>query len=140
MRRCRAADLILHAGDVVAASVLEELRELGPLEAVYGNMDEPLLRETLPQRHVVDVDGVRIALVHIPGPRAGREARLAGWFPGCDAVVYGHTHIPAVEQHQGIWILNPGSPTERRKAPMRSMLELEIAAGTIRPTLIALGT
>ena len=56
-------------------------------------------------------------MVHIPGPRAGREARLVARFPGCDAVVYGHTHVPQVERFGGVWILNPGSPTERRRAP-----------------------
>jgi putative phosphoesterase len=140
VRRCEAADLILHAGDVVAASVLAELRELAPVEAVYGNMDEPALRETLPVRRVVEVDGARIGMVHIGGPRAGREARLAGWFPDCDAVVYGHTHVAQAEQSHGVWILNPGSPTERRKAPERSMLELKVEDGTIRPSLISLGT
>ena len=130
--------MILHLGDVVAASVLDELRELGRVEAVYGNMDEPGLQETLPQRHVVEIDGVRVGMTHIPGPRAGREARLAGWFPDCQAVVYGHTHVPQVEQYEGVWILNPGSPTERRSAPTHSMLELEIAGGHARPSLIAL--
>jgi putative phosphoesterase len=130
--------VILHLGDVVAASVLDELRELGRVEAVYGNMDEPGLQETLPQRHVVEIDGVRVGMTHIPGPRAGREARLAGWFPDCQAVVYGHTHVPQVEQYEGVWILNPGSPTERRSAPTHSMLELEIAGGHARPSLIAL--
>jgi uncharacterized protein len=120
--------------------VLAGFRELGRVEAVYGNMDEPLLRQTLPQRHVVEVGDARIGLVHIPGPRVGREARLARWFPGCDAVVYGHTHVPQVDRHDDVWILNPGSPTERRRAPRRSMLELEIEAGTVRPTLIALGS
>lgn len=140
LARCEAAALILHLGDVVAASAFDELRALGPpVEAVYGNMDEPALRESLPQRHVVEVEGVRVGMVHIPGPRAGREARLVGWFPGCDAVVYGHTHVPQVERHEGVWILNPGSPTERRKAPERSMLELEIEAGAIRPALISFG-
>jgi putative phosphoesterase len=137
VRRCDAADLILHAGDVVAASVLEELRELAPVEAVRGNMDEAALRESLPRRHVVELDCVRIGIVHTGGPRAGREVRLARWFPDCDAVVYGHTHVPQVEQHEGIWILNPGSPTERRRAPERSMLELEIEGRTIRPRLIS---
>jgi hypothetical protein len=119
--------------------VLDELRALGPVEAVYGNMDEPALRETLPQRHVVEVDGVRIGMVHVPGPREGREARLVGWFPGCRAVVYGHTHVRQVEKHEGVWTLNPGSPTERRSAPSRSMLELLIEGGELEPTLIPLG-
>jgi len=140
VRRCEAADLILHLGDVVAVSVLDELRALGPVEAVYGNMDEPALREMLPQRHVAEVDGVRIGLVHIAGPREGREARVRSWFPDCEAVVYGHTHVPQVEEHGGVWILNPGSPTERRRSPERSMLELEIGPAGIRPRLILLDT
>jgi uncharacterized protein len=140
VRRCEAAGLILHLGDVVAVSVLDELRALGPVEAVYGNMDEPALRELLPQRHVVEVGGVRIGLVHIAGPREGREARLRGWFPDCQAVVYGHTHIPQVEESEGVWILNPGSPTERRRSPERSMLELDIDGAWLRPRLILLGT
>jgi putative phosphoesterase len=57
-------------------------------------------------------------------------------FPGCDAVVYGHTHLPEVERHDGVWILNPGSPTERRRAPAHTMLVLEIDAGDIRPELV----
>ena len=131
--------MILHAGDVLAASVLDDLGALGPIEAVYGNMDEPALRESLPERRVVEVEGVRIAMVHIAGPRAGREERLVSWFPGCDAIVYGHTHVPQVTQHHGVWILNPGSPTERRSAPERSMLELTVEAGRIEPKLIPLG-
>jgi uncharacterized protein len=138
LRRCEAADLILHVGDFVAASVLDELRELGPVEAVYGNMDEPALREALPQRHVVEVGGVRIGMVHIAGPRVGREPRLAGWFPDCQAVLYGHTHVPQAERFDGVWILNPGSPTERRSAPSHSMLELEIDSREARPALIGL--
>jgi uncharacterized protein len=125
------AELILHAGDVVAASVLRELAELAPVEAVHGNMDEPALRAALPERRVVEVEAVRIGLVHIPGARAGREERLISWFPGCDAVVYGHTHLPQVERHRGVWILNPGSPTERRRAPRHSMLVLEIRRGAL---------
>ena len=68
----------------------------------------------------------------------GREARLAARFPGCAAVLYGHTHLPQVEQHGGAWILNPGSPTERRPAPARTMLELRIAGGRLVPELVEL--
>jgi uncharacterized protein len=138
LRELERADLILHGGDVVTASVLQELEALAPVEAVYGNMDEPALREALPERRVVEVEGARIGLVHIAGPSVGREERLSSWFPGCDAVIYGHTHVPQVEQHRGAWILNPGSPTERRRAPQRSMLVLEIAGTRLEPRLIAL--
>jgi uncharacterized protein len=127
VRELERADLILHAGDVVAAPVLRELEAFAPVEAVFGNMDEPALQETLPERRVVAVEGVRIGMVHVPGERPGREERLVSWFPGCDAVVYGHTHLPQLEQHRGVWILNPGSPTERRRAPHRSLIVLDIA-------------
>jgi putative phosphoesterase len=109
--------------------VLRELEACAPVEAVFGNIDEPALRAALPERRVVEVDGARIGLVHIAGPRAGRAERLVAWFPGCDAVVYGHTHLPQLEQHRGVWILNPGSPTERRRAPARSMVAVETAPG-----------
>jgi uncharacterized protein len=134
----READLILHGGDVVTAAGLDELRELGPpVEAVSGNMDEPALKAVLPKEHVAEVAGVRIGMAHVPGPRAGREERLRRRFPGCDAVVYGHTHVPQVERHEGVWILNPGSPTERRSAPGHSMLLLRIAGGALEPELVA---
>jgi putative phosphoesterase len=106
--------------------VLDELAALVPVEAVHGNMDEPALQAALPERRIVDVDGLRIGLVHIAGPRAGREERLVSWFPGCDAIVYGHTHLPQLERHGDVWIVNPGSPTERRRAPHRSMALLEV--------------
>jgi uncharacterized protein len=111
--------------------VLRELEALAPVEAVVGNMDEPALRAALPERRVVEVEGARIGLVHIAGARAGREERLVSWFPGCAAVVYGHTHIPQVDQHRGAWILNPGSPTERRRAPRHAMLVLEARRGAL---------
>jgi putative phosphoesterase len=141
VERLRAADLILHGGDVVGESFLEELRALGPpVEAVYGNMDEPALTASLPKERVLEVGAVRIGIVHIPGPRAGREARLLARFPGCDAILYGHTHVPQVEEHEGVWILNPGSPTERRSSPERTMLELEVVGRDLAPQLISLGS
>jgi uncharacterized protein len=118
--------------------VLDTLRELGPLEAVYGNMDSPELRAALPKERVVEAGGARIGMVHIPGPAAGRSARLAARFPGCDAVIYGHTHIPEVAREGSTLILNPGSPTERRKAPHRCMLLLDVSDGHIEPELVIL--
>ena len=140
VERLRAADLILHAGDLVSLSFLDELRALGPpVAAVYGNMDTPDLKLLLPKQHFIEAAGARIGMVHIAGPRAGRESRLTARFPDCTAVVYGHTHVPQLEQVAGVWVLNPGSPTERRRAPMRSMLELRIARGEIEPVLVDLG-
>jgi putative phosphoesterase len=141
VQRLRAADLILHGGDVTGHAFLEELLALGPpVEAVYGNMDEPALKASLPKEHIVEVGKVRIGMVHIPGPRAGREARLLARFPDCDAIVYGHTHVPQVERQDGVWILNPGSPTERRSSPERTMLELVVSGRKVAPTLVSLGT
>ena len=139
VRRLASADLILHAGDHSSLASLEALRALGPpVKTVYGNSDEPALRDVLPKELVVEAGGARLGLVHIPGPRAGREERLVRRFPGCDAVVYGHTHAPQVERHEGVWILNPGSPTEQRRAAAWTMLELRVARGKLVPTLIEL--
>ena len=133
-----AAAVILHAGDVTAAAVLAELGSYGPVEAVAGNMDDVELRAALPEERVVDVEGARIGMVHVPGPPVGREERLTRRFPGCAAVVYGHTHVPQVERHGGVWILNPGSPTERRRSPRHAMLVLDVSGGAIEPRLVDL--
>ena len=139
LRLLRASDLILHGGDFVTAEFLQELRALGPpVEGVYGNMDEPSLKEALPHERVVEVGEVRIGMVHIAGPRAGREARLAARFPDCGAVVYGHTHVPQVERFQHLWVLNPGSPTERRSAPSQAMLVLNLRGARVTPELVTL--
>lgn len=141
LERLRAADLIVHAGDLTGAAFLDELRALGPpVEAVHGNMDDPRVRAELPERRVVEVGEARIGVVHIPGPRAGRPERLAGWFPGCAAVVYGHTHVPELSRLGEVWILNPGSPTERRSSPARAMIELIVEAGNLAPTLFEFPT
>ena len=139
VERLESADLILHAGDLVARSFLEELARLGPpVEAVHGNMDEAELQQLLPKERVVEVGEARVGMTHVPGPRAGRASRLAARFPGCAAVVYGHTHLPQVERLGGVWILNPGSPTERRTAPARTMLELTVRGSEVVPRLVEL--
>jgi uncharacterized protein len=130
--------LILHAGDFVEAGILAELRALGPVEAVHGNMDEDELQQLLPRRRVVEVGEARIGMTHNPGQASGREERLAGWFGDCDAVVYGHTHQPQVTRHGDIWLLNPGSPTERRRAPTHTMLLLNVVGKAISPQLVDL--
>jgi putative phosphoesterase len=139
LERLRTADLILHAGDLTAETVLDELLAVGPpLRAVHGNMDDAALCARLPPALVLDLGGVRIGMTHDPGPRAGREGRLAARFPGCAAVVYGHTHLPQVSRAGDVWILNPGSPTERRRAAFHSMLALEVSDGLLEPELIRL--
>jgi uncharacterized protein len=132
------ADVVLHAGDVVAASVLDELLSIGPVEAVVGNMDDDALRATLPQRRIVEVEAVRIGMLHDAGPRLGREERLRAAFPGCAVIVYGHTHVPQLERRGDAWIVNPGSPTERRSAPTHSMALIRVSDGALEPRLVAL--
>jgi putative phosphoesterase len=118
----RSADLILHAGDIVTDEVLDELKALGPaVEAVHGNMDSVELREKLPAQKTIEVNGASLALVHDSGPAVGRLERLRRMFPGVDAVVFGHSHMPLHESREGFQIFNPGSPTERRRAPHRTM-------------------
>lgn len=128
------ASLALHVGDVTTSAALEDLRGLVRIEAVHGNMDEPDLKSSLPERAVVEAEGVRIGLVHDPGPPQGRHDRLVAWFPGCHVVAYGHTHLPEVTRHGAVWIVNPGSPTERRRAPGHSLAVLVDG----EPRLIAL--
>jgi uncharacterized protein len=122
----------------VEAGILAELRALGPLEAVHGNMDDDELRLLLPRRRVLEVGDARIGMTHDAGQASGRAERLVGWFEDCDAVVYGHTHQPEVTRHGDVWILNPGSPTERRRAPIHTMLLLDVAGRTISPELLDL--
>jgi putative phosphoesterase len=122
LRRCREAAAILHAGDLVDLAVLELLRGLGPpVHAIHGNVDGAALRAVLPERLEVEFEGVRIGMIHAPGPAASRLAALRAAFPRCDAVVFGHTHVPEHAQRDGFQIFNPGSPTERRRAPAHTM-------------------
>jgi putative phosphoesterase len=117
-----SADLILHAGDVTREAFLDELESLAPVVAVHGNVDEAALHERLPASRIVETEGLRIGMIHDAGPAAGRHERLLARFPSCDAVVYGHTHVPEVASVRGAWILNPGSPTERRRGPYRAII------------------
>jgi uncharacterized protein len=122
------AEALVHAGDFVACSVLEELEAVAPrIHAVHGNVDEPALRERLPEAVEVGLDGATIAVVHDAGPAKGRLARLRARFPEADAVVFGHSHLPLHEREGGFQIFNPGSPTERRRAPRASMGLLSVS-------------
>jgi hypothetical protein len=122
VERLRAAELILHAGDISTVGVLAELSALGPpVLAVHGNVDEPALVDALPAELEVELDGVRLAMTHDAGPAKGRVARLRKRFPRADAVVFGHSHIPLHEAGQGLQIFNPGSPTERRREPRHTI-------------------
>jgi putative phosphoesterase len=126
--RLRRADLIVHAGDFVARSVYEELVALGPpVVAVHGNQDDAQLRALLPEERVLEASGARIGLVHDAGPARGRLERMRRRFPGCGAVIFGHSHIPLREAaDDGFQIFNPGSPTDRRRQPEHTMGEARI--------------
>jgi uncharacterized protein len=138
--RLRAADLILHAGDLVGAEVLEDLTRIGPpVVAVHGNVDSDAVRAALPAQRVVEAGGTRIAMVHDAGPARGRVARLRRRFPGCDAVVFGHSHIPLLERaDDGFQIFNPGSPTDRRRQRAHTMGLAEAADGRVAFELVVL--
>ncbi len=139
LARLRSADAILHAGDFVATEVLDLLESLGPpVHAVHGNVDEPALRVRLPAVRLVEADGARIVMTHDGGPADGRLARLRARFPGVDAVVFGHSHLPLHEEDGGFHIFNPGSPTERRRAPRHTMGLATAQAGRLEFSLIQL--
>jgi putative phosphoesterase len=124
LEECRTADAIIHAGDFSGVSVLDQIEALGPpVAAVYGNVEEPGIRERLPEERLLEAAGATIAIVHNAGPAAGRLSRMQRRFPEADAVVFGHSHMPLHETDpaSGFQIFNPGSPTERRRAPRRSM-------------------
>ena len=140
VERMRAADAILHAGDLVALEVLELLESLGPpVHAVQGNVDDPEVRMRLPAVRVVDAEGARIVMTHDGGPADGRLGRLRRRFPDADAVVFGHSHLPLHETGEdGFQLFNPGSPTERRSAPEHTMGIATVEAGQLRFELVSL--
>jgi putative phosphoesterase len=139
LARLRAADAILHAGDLVGLEVLELLESLGPpVHAVHGNVDEPEVRMRLPAVRVVEAEGARIVMAHDGGPAARRLDRLRARFPDADAVVFGHSHLPLHEERDGFHIFNPGSPTERRRAPCHTMGVAAARGGRLRFGLVEL--
>lgn len=130
------AEVILHAGDVTEPEHLDQLREFAPVHAVLGNND-PELVGVLPERLVLDLAGVSVGMVHDSGAARGREARLRGWFPDAQVVVFGHSHIPwNAPGDAGQLLFNPGSPTERRRQPHRTLGILEIDDGHVRDARI----
>ncbi|MGA2928588.1 MAG: metallophosphoesterase family protein [Solirubrobacteraceae bacterium] len=139
IERLRAADLIVHAGDLVGMSVLRELRGYGEVVAVHGNVDDPDVRSMLPASAVVSAGWARIAVIHDAGPAAGRLERLRARFAGADAVVFGHSHAPLHERTaDGFQIFNPGSPTDRRRAPAHTIGIADVLADELRFELVPL--
>lgn len=128
-----AADIVVHAGDWVSVAALDALEERAArLIGVYGNNDGPALRARLPEVARVDLDGLRLAVVHETGPATGRERRCAARFPGTDVLVFGHSHIPwDTVAPGGLRLLNPGSPTDRRRQPYATFLTATVTSGVL---------
>jgi uncharacterized protein len=128
-----AADVVVHAGDWVSASIVDEVAARARrLVGVYGNNDGPAVRARLPEIARVDLAGVRVAVVHETGPASGRPARCERRFPDCDLLVFGHSHIPwDTTTPGGLRLVNPGSPTDRRRQPFHTYATLELADGVV---------
>jgi putative phosphoesterase len=132
-------DVVLHAGDVLDAPVLERLADVAaaggrrpPVHAVLGNNDHGLTR-LLPETLVLHLDGVTVGMVHDSGRTAGRAARMRRLFPTADVVVFGHSHAPVDEEGDGGQrLFNPGSPTQRRAQPRHTLGELVLAEGRVQ--------
>jgi uncharacterized protein len=133
----RDADLILHAGDVCTATVLNELAQYAPVTAVLGNNDGPDVAEwgAAPAAEL-DLDGFRVAMLHDSGPATGRLVRMRRAFPRADVVVFGHSHIPLDQSGYGLRIFNPGSPTDRRRQPHGTLGVLRVESGALAEATI----
>ncbi|HEU5084296.1 MAG TPA: metallophosphoesterase family protein [Acidimicrobiales bacterium] len=132
------ADAIWHAGDVVIPELLDELAGFGPVQAVLGNNDHELFG-LLPERIEETIEGVRVAMVHDSGATKGRERRMRRWFPDADLVIFGHSHQPVdAEGVDGQRLLNPGSPTQRRRAPSHTMAVVTLDGGRLDTEIVHL--
>ncbi|MFF9060634.1 metallophosphoesterase family protein [Streptomyces sp. NPDC014882] len=132
------ADVVVHAGDWVDTATLDLLeRRSRRLIGVYGNNDGPDLRARLPETAYADLGGLRLAVVHETGPARGREARCAARFPDADVLVFGHSHIPwDTVAPGGLRLLNPGSPTDRRRQPHCTYLTAAVDAGRLTDVVL----
>jgi uncharacterized protein len=131
------ADVILHAGDIMVVDVLRELEGFAPTHAVLGNNDDGELAGMLPETLTLDLARVRVAMIHDSGPTKGRPVRMRRLFPDADLVVYGHSHIPFDGAgHDGQWLHNPGSATERRAQPHHTIGVIDLDDGRIVRTEI----
>lgn len=135
----RRADLILHAGDVTRAHVLDELAAFAPVRVAMGNNDRDDVRAWGAEDEVrLELDGVRVAMLHDSGPRQGREARMRRRFPDADVVVFGHSHIPIDTEAGGLRLLNPGSATWKRRQRTPTYATMTISGGTVRTRIVEL--
>lgn len=127
------ADAILHAGDLMDPAVLETLAGYAPIHAVRGNLDPQDLE--LPETLELDLGGARIAMIHDSGRKDGRHRRMSRRFSEARVVVFGHSHIPLLEDESGLMLLNPGSPTDKRRQPDYTFAELEVSDGQVSASI-----
>ena len=126
------ADLVVHAGDWVDVATLDRLESRSrALLACWGNNDGPPLRARLPEVARATVEGVRVAVVHETGSKERRGERMRGAYPDTDLLVFGHSHIPWDTTHAGLRLLNPGSPTDRRREPFCTYLTARLEDGGV---------
>lgn len=132
-RAVESADVVFHAGDWVEAALLDEFeRRSRRLLGVYGNNDGPELRRRLPATTTTTLDGVRFAMMHETGQAKGREQRCEALYPEADVLVFGHSHIPwDTVSPKGLRLLNPGSPTDRRRQPSCTFMEAVVDGGRL---------
>lgn len=117
LRHFERVDAILHAGDLSSLAVLDQLAAHAPVEAVQGNVEQQAVIEALPIKRELVIGGCVIGLVHIPGERQHYARNARREFPDARVVIFGHTHIPHLEDDGGLLLLNPGSATDRRRQP-----------------------
>jgi putative phosphoesterase len=131
------ADLVVHAGDWVDISLLDRLEARSRrLLACWGNNDGPAFRERLPEVARATVEGVRVAVVHETGAKQQREERMRAEYPDTDLLVFGHSHIPWDTEHAGLRLLNPGSPTDRRREPHCTYVTLRLADAAVEDVTV----
>jgi uncharacterized protein len=128
-----AADVVVHAGDWVDVALLDRVEaRAARLVGVWGNNDGPAVRDRLPEVAVEELQGLRLGVVHETGPASGREARCEQRHPGLDVLVFGHSHIPwDTTTPNGLRLLNPGSPTDRRRQPHCTYLTAQVRSGAL---------
>jgi putative phosphoesterase len=133
----RGAEVILHAGDVCTAGVLDELADYAPVYVVHGNNDgSDVAAWGAPESLELDLGGLCVAMIHDSGQAAGRTARMRRRFPTADLVIFGHSHIPMDRTGDGVRIFNPGSPTDRRRQPRGTLGVLRIEDAQLAEALI----
>ena len=137
MPHLERADLVLHAGDLLEATVLETLSYYAPVRAVKGNVDGPDV--DLPETMKLDVGRIPVVMIHDSGPKQGRRGRMRRRFPEARVVVFGHSHVPLLEDEDGLMLLNPGSPTDKRRQPEHTFALLWAEDGAARAEVRTLG-